>query len=415
MTDAATKTVPSPGRVAKTRYVSPEFAHLEEEHLWSRVWQHGGSLDLLTEPGAFITTVLGGGVNAIIMRGQDGVLRAFENVCLHRGRRLISERCGREKMLRCPMHHWQYRTDGALGHVPDREEFGDLLDGDLGLRELATGTWGGQVWVHIGEPEESLEEWLAPVIRTMEKFDFENYALCEWDRFEVACNWKTCADVFNEVYHLQGVHPNLLFIVDDTLVETERHGNHMFATWPFARQSSRLKPSSGISPQLAGYLESELKVDVAALDNDPARIPEGIIASMRARGLEHFTDEELVTASDYYVFPGFAITAYAHMMHIHRYCPHPTDPDRMYLDAYQLVRVWPGEERPQVKMLEGVRPGDSPSPGPSFEEDIDACVEVQAGMRTPGFEHLLLGSLEARILHMHTQIDRYISEGTEKS
>ncbi len=154
--------LPAPARVSKERYYSAEFAALERERLWRRVWLHAAPLDLLANRGDFYTTTVGM-ADILVIRGQDGTLRAFHNVCQHRGRRLVRERFGNTKQLRCSTHHWQYDDDGVLANAPDREVFGPLLDSAPCLPLVACDIWEGQVWVHLGEPEETLAEWLAPV------------------------------------------------------------------------------------------------------------------------------------------------------------------------------------------------------------------------------------------------------------
>ncbi len=226
--------------------------------------------------------------------------------------------------------------------------------------------------------------------------------------FDVSCNWKTVIDIFNEMYHIQGVHPNLLGVYDDASGRDGVYGPHMMGTYACARPSRLAQGSPGISPELSEFVSS-FGVDVASLENDPSRIPGAIRAALDARGGSRLTDEQLVSCFNAYAFPTFTMNAYAHILHLQSYRPHPTDPERMWYDFFDYRRLAPGEERPTPKIRNFVRPGEGPSPGKTIEEDISAVLEVQHGMRSPGFQELVLGQHEARLIHMHGLLDKYLA------
>jgi phenylpropionate dioxygenase-like ring-hydroxylating dioxygenase large terminal subunit len=395
---------PEPGLVPKERYLSRDFAQAEARHLWPKVWLHAAALDLLREPGAFVTVELGAG-DVLLVRGEDRTIRAFHNVCLHRGRRLVDEPHGILKTLRCPLHHWQYRLDGSLAHVPDREVFGPLVHDGLKLGALACETWGGQAWVHFGTPDQPLAQWLAPAVSALDRHDLESYALKDQVTFDVPCNWKTGADQFNEGYHIRAVHPQLLGSIDDTWTPMEVHGNHVLQRFAFGRPSPRVS-STTMTEALADLLRQN-GVDPASLGGDATRAPAALRAAMRARGIERLSDEELLTGQSWFLFPSVTFNAYAHMLMLHRYRPHRSDPERMWLDQLTFVRVAPGEPRPAPEIRSFVRPGEG-SGGPVVEDDVRHIIAVQRGMHSPGFESLRLGVLERCSLHMHAIIDRYL-------
>jgi phenylpropionate dioxygenase-like ring-hydroxylating dioxygenase large terminal subunit len=392
------------GRVSKDRYVSRAFADAEAERLWPRVWLHAAPLDLLAAAGQFVTVELAGG-DVLLIRGHDDRIRAFHNVCLHRGRKLVDEPCGLARTLRCPLHHWQWNTDGSLARVPDREVFGSLVDDTLGLRPLACEAWGGQAWVHFGAPQETLIEWLAPAVKALEPYELERYALLDLVTFDVPCNWKTGADQFNEAYHVHTAHPYLLGSVDDTNTSFEVHGPHVQQVFTIGRPSPRLA-SNEVTESLADLLRQN-GVAPESLGGDATRAPAALRAAMRARGIDRLTDEELLTGRSWYLFPSLTFNAYAHMLMMHRYRPHRGDHERMWLDQLTFTRLDGNAQRPVPETRSFKRPGEG-SGGPVIEDDVSHLIALQQGMRSPGFEAVRLGGHERCALHMHATIDRYL-------
>src|SRR5258706_13280159 len=133
------------GFLPEERSTRDEFAGLELERLWPRVWQIAGREEELDGPGAFLESSMGDD-SIVVVRTESGAITGFHNACLHRGTRL-ADGCGafRDGAIRCPYHAWTYALDGRLTHVPDREEFEGLPD-DLALRPVRVEGWGG-VWV----------------------------------------------------------------------------------------------------------------------------------------------------------------------------------------------------------------------------------------------------------------------------
>ncbi len=400
--------------IAKERYYAESYARAEHDRLWPNVWLHAAALDRLPRPGAFLRVELGG-VDVLLVRGEDATVRAFHNVCQHRGRRLVDARSGEAKALRCPQHAWQWRLDGSLLHVPDREVFGCLLDDGAALHALPCELWAGQAWVHLGTPRETLREWLAPLVEQLEKYDLESHALVEETTYDVPCNWKAAADQFNEAYHVRTVHPYLMGALDDTTVRDEVHGPHVFSTFRIGTPSPRNQLTE-LSPVLVEFLTAN-GVDPASLDGDATRAPEALRRAMRARGIVKLDDDELLSCRNWSVFPSIRLSAYGHMFQIDRYRPHPTDPERSWLDQYTFMRVMPGEPRPTAAVASftctAEREGELVTEGGAklprvVDDDARQMVAVQRGMHSPGFRELRLGGHERRIVHMHAMLDLYV-------
>jgi phenylpropionate dioxygenase-like ring-hydroxylating dioxygenase large terminal subunit len=113
-------TIPEvPVTIPAERYTSPEFAQREHEHLWPRVWQFACSIDHVAQPGDF-HEYRAGYQSVLIVRGDDGELRAFQNVCRHRGSELCAGTGAGLTELRCPFHRWTWSLAGELREIPSR-------------------------------------------------------------------------------------------------------------------------------------------------------------------------------------------------------------------------------------------------------------------------------------------------------
>ena len=142
--------------------------HAEHEAIFSRTWQLGGHVSDVAEPGRFLTVRVGA-ESVLVVRGEDGALRAFRNVCRHRAARLREGRGDCGKAIRCPYHGWTYRTDGSLIGVPEGRNFPGLDKGQLGLLPARAEEFCGLLFVNldldappVGEGLEGLAERLAP-------------------------------------------------------------------------------------------------------------------------------------------------------------------------------------------------------------------------------------------------------------
>src|SRR5207248_5747088 len=140
----------------------PTLYDAECRAVFAHTWQMVGRLDQLTEAGSFLTADLAGEPIAVV-RDQQGVLRAFYNVCRHRAARVLEEECGKVSRLRCRYHGWTYDLAGRLRGTPEFEGVADFQREDNGLAPVAVAQWGPFVWAHLGTPGQPLEEFLAPL------------------------------------------------------------------------------------------------------------------------------------------------------------------------------------------------------------------------------------------------------------
>jgi choline monooxygenase len=195
-------------------YTDPEILRREQERIFRPAWQYVGHLGELPEPGTFVTT-RAGRTPVVVTRPRDGELRAFLNVCRHRGFP-VAEGAGRRETLQCPYHAWTYGLDGALRAAPRSDEEPDFPKEELGLCRVAVDTWGPFVFVNVARDAEPLAEALGSMPAQVAELGLDVDSLVFHTRWEteLAANWKIVSENFLECYHCQIAHPQLAEMLD---------------------------------------------------------------------------------------------------------------------------------------------------------------------------------------------------------
>ena len=188
---------------------SPEQFEREREHIFRKVWLTVGRVEQIPNPGDyFVQDIAVCKTSIIVVRGKDQRIRAFHNICSHRGNKLVWNARGSGQMFTCKLHCWSYGLDGQLRHVPDRDSFFNLDDASLALTPVAVDEWGGFVFVNLApQPETSLAEYLGKLGTSLAGYPFDalSASSASWT-FEVKANWKLVKDGFQEVYHVPFLH-----------------------------------------------------------------------------------------------------------------------------------------------------------------------------------------------------------------
>jgi phenylpropionate dioxygenase-like ring-hydroxylating dioxygenase large terminal subunit len=162
----------------------------------------------LSQPGSFVTADCSG-VPVLVVRQDDGSVKAFSNVCRHRGATVENQPVGRRKMFSCPYHRWCYNRNGSLRSIPFDDGFAELDRTEYGLAELRCDEYAGLVWVcgTRGEPLD-MARFVGPELSAdIEASGIAGFALYRQETFSVAIDWKIVMDGFLDAYHLQFVHP----------------------------------------------------------------------------------------------------------------------------------------------------------------------------------------------------------------
>ena len=196
---------------------------------WSS-WQLIGPASKLAEPGNYVATEIAG-AKIVAVRDKEGVLRAFRNVCRHRGARLFEEGEGRCNMIRCQYHNWVYDLDGTLKQVPwfgDDEDF-DMKDWPLDAIQIEV--WRGLAFVAIN-PAKSLLTQLGATVPELADEPIEEFQAVAERRLVFDANWKVYTDNFVEGYHIPGIHPGFFQAIEFEHFETTAHDNLVRMTAP---------------------------------------------------------------------------------------------------------------------------------------------------------------------------------------
>jgi phenylpropionate dioxygenase-like ring-hydroxylating dioxygenase large terminal subunit len=411
-----------------SRYTDPSFATQEWDGMWTRVWLLLGRELEIPDPGDFQVEEVGP-ESFILVRQDDGSVRAFYNVCQHRGARLLFSPVGSVAEISCPYHGWRYGRDGSLRSVQDPEDFsgGDPCD-QLALIEVACETFAGWIWINMDPNCGSLQEYLGPVWDEWQAWQPDEWRRASAISAAVPCNWKVIQDNFCESYHLLTVHPELTANIEEGVPWTrfdmsEEGHNRMIMQ---GAMPSHQQPDG---PKIVGPLRAQLEMweldpdDFSGREYDtrPA-IHEQMRALGPARGYPHYErlrNEQLTDPHHYNIFPNCSVTFQADSVLMQRMRPHATDPQRCRFDHWVyvsrssvedgVIRTAEGQSEFQgdapVKMIEY---GDQ-SMGIIADQDIGITTGQQLGLRSRGYRGAHLADQEGRIARFHHVIDQYIS------
>ena len=347
------------------RYTAPARLAAEQERVFARTWQLVGRVDQVAEPGDYFACEVAG-EPLLVVRDHDGALRAFLNVCKHRGRELVA--CGSGGRLRniaCPYHGWCYDLDGRLRAVPDQGSFPDLDVAAVGLDGVAVEAWHGLVFARLAADGESLREYLAPIGDLLAPA-LEPAVLVGVKSIPLEANWKTGFEAFIETNHIASLHPR----VGKGLRFDETAMAH------FRRHSLTVVPS------------------VKAADWD----------ERRRQSWREWVAAAGSAEVHYSIFPNVTLHLFAWgLTFLFRCTPDRVDPERMVLDVWSWKRLAPGETPPAPLSMPDAM-------GAVFQQDYDNIPLVQRGVRSRAFQRPILSVVESRIGHFHAALDACLAD-----
>ena len=212
-------------------YFSQELFELECETLFKTHWQFVCHVNEAADIGAYVTFDVAG-ERALVIRGHDGILRAFHNLCRHRGSRIVPDARGVcNKAMVCPYHGWAYNLDGGLRGIANRDTFPPMQADKWGLKPLEMEIWNGLVFIRFqAGPQPAVAEILARFDDEIAPYDLANMVPTDSNSMDdlLLVNWKSVRDVDNEGYHVRQAHPGL----------HQLYGNGYFDE-PYANGTSR--------------------------------------------------------------------------------------------------------------------------------------------------------------------------------
>src|SRR5919198_3269676 len=190
-------------------YTSPDILAEETERIFARTWSCVGRANRIAQRGEFVVRTVAG-ESLIIVRGRDGAIRAFFNVCRHRGTRICREASGRfSETIQCPYHAWTYATDGRLLGAPHMQDVQGFDKRDYPLHAAAVAEWEGFVFVNLALDPQPFEEWFAPMLRRLERFELSRLKVGHSVTYDVKANWKLVFQNYSECLHCPMIHPEL--------------------------------------------------------------------------------------------------------------------------------------------------------------------------------------------------------------
>lgn len=402
--------------IAKERYTDRDFMALEWERMWSQIWLLGCVEQDIPEPGDYVVTDIGP-ESILIVRQDDGGIRAFYNVCQHRGNQLRPEGSGHADSFQCAYHHWEYHRDGTFKRIPDAETFPQGTP-CTGLEEIPCDTWASLVFFSLNPDVEPLLEFLDMIPEHLDPYQFpkmarDRHVTVEWD-----CNWKTSVDAFNESYHVQGIHPQLLWHLDDLNIQIDCYKRHNRYLIEFATLSPRVNQPPEI-PMGIKHLMKEGGMDPADYYGRVKDVRRDLQqwkrdhAPEQGKDYSRLHDAQLTDDFHYLIFPNITMNVHADDYWIFRQRPHATDPNKCYFDIWTFKLVPEGEEWPELPEFRQFKHGEK-SIGLVLDQDAANLPGVQKGMQSKGYRGLWLGDQELRIRHFHKVLDDYLYGEGEK-
>lgn len=408
------------------RYTSPEFFQRELRELWPKVWQWACREEHLPESGDFVVYDVGP-YSVLVVRTDDGAIKAFRNACMHRGTMLKAPHSlGSATNIRCPYHGWQWNLDGELQHLPCEWDFPHVDRQAYGLTPVRCETWGGFVFINLDPDAEPLLDYLAPLPSHLSGDVFANRYIAMHVQKELNCNWKIASEAFLEAYHVMETHPQLMRTNGDANTQYDFYGDHVNRLINVAGSPSMFLKEEMTEQQILDCFLMGDRGDVG----DRLTVPEGSTARRvmaqflrdvaREKGmgdLDATSDSEIVDSIAYFVFPNQQFFAGVAFPIVYRFRPDGMHHDRSIFDLIVLKQrptdgtPWETAMPYRIKSSESFTtvPGIDPYVGHVYDQDTGNMEAAQLGAMTLARPGVTLANYqEIRIRHMHRTLMKYL-------
>jgi len=404
-------------RAPKQRYYDPDFFALEAEQLWPRVWQMACRLEEIPQAGDFVTyEILDQSI--IVTRTDDGV-RAFENVCRHRGVQLVEGRGRCESGFTCPFHGWCYGPDGANTRIPMRKSFAahNLASGDLDLVPVRCELWGGCAWINFDDGAPPLRQCLEPAATILDGWEVESLRTEWWYACRLPVNWKLAQQAFQEMYHVVQTHPQLV-------IPGMRYGARGDTFDPRRFIDAELQYLHTMSNGMAGMVHAhdvaiaeglrdlELPADAAqAAAQWNHTLNQAIVDSHRAAGSIIPDLNELDAAGLNepmgYCFPHYFVLPMYSSASSYRF--RPLGPEETLMEIWSLTRYPPDSPRERPTPPEVWECNDPRWPAIPAQ-DFANLPRQQRGLHARGFEYMRLSErAEGHLSNFERTLDGFLA------
>jgi phenylpropionate dioxygenase-like ring-hydroxylating dioxygenase large terminal subunit len=370
--------------------ISAQYFEHERSRLFKRVWLQIGRTEEIPGPGDFFVRRLDVlGTSVLVIHGRDGRLRAFHNLCRHRGNRLVNQACGSARGFRCGFHGWTYDSEGALVSIPLQHEFPGCDKAQLGLIPLAVDIWEGFIFIHFErEPGTNLRAYLEPITGMLDGFPFADMELSGCWGASLASNWKTFQDAFIEAYHVLEVHRRSIpdFRLDPIIPSAQPLGRHCKLTY-YQNVHHKPKPAETLAFRFGSA--AFLNVD------GTNKLKQYRWPSLNAERRDNWVFDEFV------IFPNFHLFLGDGWMLCHEFWPVDVDHTDWQVKYYQRRTKNPAvkiaQEYSKVAMRDAIR------------EDLSTIESTHAAQRSGVMPFMTLSpTLESLIVHHHNVVAAYV-------
>lgn len=450
MTDVG-KIVAAPEELAEAvtigvdAYVSPDYLRAEVDRLWRRTWLQAGRVEDITRVGDYITFDILDDSLLLVRRAEGdapGAIKAFWNVCPHRGRKLVDVPAGQrnargsKRNIICGFHAWTFNLDGKCTFIQHRDDWnGALTEQSTRLGEVKCETWGGWIWINMDPQAGPLAEYLAPIPEMLKPYQLQNMR-ARWRKWVIFdCNWKVALEAFNETYHVEGTHPEFMAFGQFRGWGRNQglHSNIGYDA-PKGQEEDAAKLRLGTGDPRVSTAEMQLFTWENANTNTtrtlveaamrlaeelpagtpPADVSKHWLASARAtdaaRGVHWPVIEPTHTAqagTAWQVFPNFQIGHAVNNMLCYSARPYGNDPGQCIFEA-AVYELYPDGEAPETEW-EYTELQDWP---PVLQQDFDNMAAVQKGLRSGGFRGTQPNPyMERAIPSLHYNLAKYMGTG----
>lgn len=372
------------GPVPTEPYVSQSYFEQEREKVFSQSWLLACHESEIPKPGDFVVKDAAiFRASIIIVRGRDGVVRAFHNVCRHRGNKLVcASGQGHAEAFFCKFHGWTFALDGRLRGVPEQDRFPGFDKSGHMLKPFSMQMWKGFVFLHPQvSPRQSLREYLGTLANPLEAFPFERMRLMASYSGTLRSNWKVAINAFQEAYHVPTVHAvsaRTLFV--SRLCDFRFHGPHRAMTLPLS-PDFKPKPVEILSSRFTTGMSQD-----AVGRNGTVGFP-----GTNPRGTPNFSFDINI------VFPSSFIDVGEGYYFTYEFWPVRVDEVHFVMKLYTLpARKWSqriGQELSRIFLREGI------------SEDLSTLESTQQGLSSGALPDMVLSDQEIAIRHQYQVIE----------
>ena len=377
------------GPIATEQNVSADFFERERDRIFKRVWLNVGRVDDIPNPGDYRVVdmeVLRASI--VIVRGKDNEIRAFYNICPHRGNKIARGCRGKVNAFTCGFHGWVFDLKGRLAFVRDEEGFFNFNKADHGLTPVSVGEWEGFIFINADpHPAESLEEYLGPLAQSLKGYPFSKMELAAEYSLDLRANWKVAQDAFLESYHVGVVHKSTIphFGSDENpygrMLAFRLHKYHGCASVV----ANPDVPQTPVEKFLRGLGGRTFRTP-----GEQVTMPPGVNPAQSA-GFRFDING---------IFPNFIVGAWRGSYFTHNFCPISVNRTRYVLRFYAYPSANAGEaltrEFTKIYLRDPVK------------EDVNTFEDTQSNMESGMLPFMILSDHEMLVRHKYKVVESFV-------